>query len=117
MRRCVGKPSRDKGARYEREIVQWHRDMGLKAERVPLSGASRYQGNAGDVDIYLPERASFPSTTETNPPLCCEAKIRARLPKCWRDWLGENDAMFMRDNGGETMVVLPARTWARLVRR
>ncbi|MCW5615848.1 MAG: hypothetical protein KIT32_12065 [Rhodocyclaceae bacterium] len=105
----MGKPSRDKGARYEREVVQWHRDMGLRAERVPLSGAARYQGNGGDVDVY-----AFGNEAA---PLVAECKIRAKLPKCWRDWMGEADMTFMRDNGGETMVLLPAATWARLVKR
>jgi Holliday junction resolvase len=104
----MGKPSRDKGRRYELEVVQWHKDLGLRAERVPLSGAARYQGNAGDVDIYL---------NGDHAPLVAECKIRAKLPKCWRDWLGENCAVFMRDNGGETMVILPARTWAKMVKR
>lgn len=107
----MGKMSRTKGYRYEAELVRWHRDMGVKAERVPLSGGARYQGNGGDIDIHL--RDLYGET----PPLCCEAKIRAKLPKCWRDWLGDNDAVFMRDNGGETMVLVPAATWARLVKR
>jgi hypothetical protein len=37
----VSKLSRDKGARIEREIVVAHVGLGIKAERVPLSGASR----------------------------------------------------------------------------
>ena len=43
---------RRKGARLEREIVELHRTLGLRAERVPLSGAARYQGNGADVEIY-----------------------------------------------------------------
>ena len=30
--------------------------MGVKAERVPLSGAARYQGNSGDEDTFRPLR-------------------------------------------------------------
>ena len=104
----MGKPSRDKGRRYELEVVQWHKDLGLRAERVPLSGAARYQGNGGDVDIYRPG---------DHAPLVAECKIRAKLPKCWRDWLGANDVVFLRDNGGETMALVPAATWARLIKR
>jgi Holliday junction resolvase len=37
----MSKMSRDKGARIEREIVAAHGALGIKAERVPLSGASR----------------------------------------------------------------------------
>jgi Holliday junction resolvase len=48
----MSKLSRDKGARIEREIVAAHKALGIKSERVPLSGASRYQGNGSDVDVY-----------------------------------------------------------------
>jgi hypothetical protein len=44
----MSKMARDKGARIEREIVAAHGALGVKAERVPLSGASRYQGNGSD---------------------------------------------------------------------
>ena len=43
---------RSTGALLEREIVKLHRTLGLRAERVPLSGAARYQGNGADVEIY-----------------------------------------------------------------
>jgi hypothetical protein len=41
----MSKMSRDKGARIEREIVAARGALGIKAERVPLRVASRYQGN------------------------------------------------------------------------
>ena len=37
----MGKMQRDKGARFEREIVNWHKEQGIHAERVPLSGAAK----------------------------------------------------------------------------
>jgi len=37
-----GKHSRNKGASYEREIVNQLKDHGVKAERVPLSGAIKH---------------------------------------------------------------------------
>ena len=49
----MGKPSRDKGLRRERAIVDIHMKCGLRAERVPLSGALRYRGNGADVDLYV----------------------------------------------------------------
>jgi Holliday junction resolvase len=106
----MSRMQRDKGARIEREIVEAHRQLGLRAERVPLSGASRYQGNSADVDIYPfgPDEA----------PLCCEVKARAggkgfvQLER----WLGENDALFLRRNNAEPLVLVPWRVWARLVK-
>ena len=65
----MGKASQDKGARRERQIVTLHQDMGVKAERVPLSGASKFRGIAADVDVYAlgPEAA----------PMVSEVKARA----------------------------------------
>jgi Holliday junction resolvase len=107
----VSRMSRDKGARIERQIVELHRSLGIKAERVPLSGASRYQGNGADVDVYPwgPDEA----------PLVCEVKARrsgegfATLKR----WLGEADALFLRRNNAEPLVLVPWRVWARLIRR
>ena len=48
----MGRRSRDKGARRERAIVELHTACGLRAERVPLSGAAHYRGIGADVDLY-----------------------------------------------------------------
>jgi Holliday junction resolvase len=48
----MGKASRDKGLRRERALVEIHRQSGIPAERVPLSGATHYRGNGADIDIY-----------------------------------------------------------------
>ncbi len=105
----MGKMQREKGARIERELVELHRALSLRAERVPLSGATRYRHNGSDLDIYPfgPDDA----------PLCCEAKARkdgagfATLER----WLGENDVLFLRRNNAEPTVVLPWRACARLL--
>src|SRR5215467_15600183 len=49
----MGKQSRDKGARRELALRDLHRELGVKCERVPLSGATRYKGNGADVDVYV----------------------------------------------------------------
>jgi Holliday junction resolvase len=102
--------SRDKGARIEREIVTAHKALGVAAERVPLSGATRYQGNGSDVDVYAfgPDGA----------PLTCEVKARASGEgfATLERWLGENDALFLRRDRAEPLVVVPWRVWTRLVR-
>ena len=45
----MGKPSRDKGQRFEREIVARAQSHGLTSKRVPLSGATDFQ--KGDVIV------------------------------------------------------------------
>jgi Holliday junction resolvase len=101
--------SRNKGARIEREIVELHRGLGLRAERVPLSGATRYQGNGADIDVYPfgPDEA----------PICGEVKARAAGAGfvTLERWLGENDVLFLRRNSAEPVIVLPWATWARLL--
>ena len=102
---------RDKGQRIERELMELHRQLGLRAERVPLSGASRYQGNGSDVDVYAfgPDEA----------PLVCVVKARrngegfATLER----WPGENDVLFLRRNNVEPLVALPWRTLQCLAKR
>ena len=107
----MGKPSRDKGQRRERQVVALHTALGVRAERVPLSGAYRYQGNGGDVDIYPWSREG--------PPCCAEVKARASGEgfKTIEKWLGENDALFLVRDRQEPMVVLPWATWERLLKR
>jgi Holliday junction resolvase len=48
----MSKASRDKGARAERELVALHAEIGIRAEKVPLSGGTGYRGNGADVDVY-----------------------------------------------------------------
>ncbi len=45
----MGKLSRDKGANYERELVNAFKDRGLASQRVPLSGATSYAKN--DIEV------------------------------------------------------------------
>jgi hypothetical protein len=44
----MAKLSRNKGARIEHRLVALHAEIGVKAERVSLSGMSRYIGNGSD---------------------------------------------------------------------
>jgi hypothetical protein len=85
--------------------------LGAKAKRVPLSGAARYQGNRSDVDVYAfgPDAA----------PLVCEVKARSNGEgfATLERWLGDADALFLRRDRAEPLVVLPWRVWARMVER
>lgn len=107
----MSKMQRNKGARIEREIVDRHKELGIKAERVPLSGASHYQGNGADVDLYV-----FGADAA---PLVCEVKARANGGGfvTIEAWLADHDALFLRRDRAEPLVVLPWKTWQRLVKR
>ena len=105
----MGKPSRDKGLRRERAIVDIHTKCGLRAERVPLSGALRYRGNGADVDLYV--RGAEP----------VKAEIKARGDgdgfKTLERWLGGNDALFLWRDRSTPFVVLPLHVWLEIVGR
>ena len=92
----MGKMSRTKGAVYERELVNQFRDAGLKAQRVPLSGATEYA--KGDVEVT----AGFDGKTV----YVGEAKRRKALPEWIEAALGENDFMVMREDNGKSLVVI-----------
>jgi Holliday junction resolvase len=104
-----GRLSRDKGARAEREIARLHAGLGIKAERVPLSGAVRYRENGADVDVYAfgPDEA----------PLVCEVKARASGEGfvTLERWLSDADALFLRRDRSDPLIVLPWQTWLRLI--
>jgi hypothetical protein len=107
----MGGTSQRKGSRVEREIVALHKDIGVFAERVPLSGASRYRGNGADVDVY--------ARGKDEAPFVCEVKSRKNGGGFVRleTWLGDFDALFLKRNNRELMVVLPWRVWRSLLQR
>ena len=95
-----GKASRDKGASFEREVVNWHKARDVPAERIPLSGAVK--GNyAGDIKI--------------GPTLgmVAECKRRARGFGTLYAALEQDDSdlLFVRDDRKETLVVMPLQTY------
>jgi Holliday junction resolvase len=106
-----GAKHRRKGSEIEREFVHRHRDLGIPAERYPLSGASRFRGSGHDLDIYR--------FGQDEVRLVAEVKARrdgagfATLER----WLGDYDALFLRRNNADPLIVLPWRMWARLVER
>jgi Holliday junction resolvase len=107
----MGKASRDKGARRERQIVDLHRDCGIRAERVPLSGAMKFRNTEKtDVDVY--------ARGDEDAPFVCEVKARASGEgfKTLEAWLGEADALFLMRDRADPLVVLPADRWLELVK-
>jgi hypothetical protein len=105
----MGKASRDKGLRRERAIVDIHMKCGLRAERVPLSGAVRYRGNGADVDLYV--RGAEPVKAEV------KARGQGDGFKTLERWLGGNDALFLWRDRAPPMVVLPLHVWIEIARR
>ncbi|WP_103730203.1 hypothetical protein [Novosphingobium sp. HII-3] len=100
-----GRHSRNKGANYERELVNALRDRGLTAQRVPLSGATEYA--KGDVEVT----AGFDGKTIFRG----ECKRRSALPAWIERALGENDFLAMREDRGTTLIVLRLDTFGDLL--
>lgn len=90
-----------KGDRIEREIVDLHKEMGIHAQRVPLSGAAG-GAFAGDV-LIIDMRA--------------EVKARANGEgfKTLETWLGGNDLLFLRRDRELPFVVMPWVTYQKLI--
>ena len=116
----MGKFSRDKGLRNENKIVRLHAEAGIKAERVPDSGASKFHGSGHDIEIYA-------FGTEFHAPLRAEVKAKASRvkpdgtkvpPDGWakiiRD-LGGNDLLFLIEDRKAPLVVMPWRVWMQLI--
>lgn len=102
----MGASQRAKGNRVEREFVTAIKELGLRAERVPLSGASHFRGCGHDVDVYA---------AGDHAPLCGEIKARKKIPAWIADWLGDNDFLAIKEDRAEALIVLPWRVWARLL--
>jgi hypothetical protein len=94
--------SRSKGLRIERELVHLHRDAGIPASRVPLSG--QHGGEyAGDLKVL---------------DLTGEAKGRkdGHGFTLLERWLGQHDLLFLRRDRQRPLVVLPWETYLTLMR-
>lgn len=106
----MGKAQRDKGARNERAVVNYWREQGIKADRVPLSGAAGGE-YAGDVDLYAfgPENA----------PLIGEVKARGNGGgfKTISKWLATNDFLVLHEDKQPRLYVVPERVMTRLLIR
>jgi hypothetical protein len=106
-----GARHRQKGNRIEREIVERHKALGIRAERYPLSGASRFRGSGHDIDVYL--------FGDDRAPAVCEVKARKDGAGfvTLETWLGTFDALFLRRNNAPRLVVLPWATYARIIKQ
>jgi Holliday junction resolvase len=104
-----GAGNRRKGDRVERDLVDRHKVIGVHAERYPLSGASQFRDSGHDIDIYAFGKAELP--------LAVEVKARANGAgfTTLEKWLANYDALFLRRNGADPLVLLPWRVWARIL--
>lgn len=101
----MGKMSRTKGAVFEREVVNLAKDTyGLKAQRVPLSGATTYA--KGDIELT-------PSFADK--PWVFELKRRKELPAWMLEALGENAGLILRADRHEAVAVIPLKTLLELM--
>jgi len=99
-----GKPSRDKGARFERQVVHTLSDAGIQAERVPLSGAA-HGSFGGDVRCDLPGHEAA----------LLECKKRARGFKQIYGWLDENTGLVIGADRLPPLIVLPLDTFLSML--
>ena len=97
----MGKASRDKGLRNERQLVNELKEWGLAAERVPLSGAL----GGKDVGDVLVAGMRF------------EAKVRAGAFSLLYRWLSKVDGLFLKSDRQEQLVVMRMRTFRRLLQQ
>ena len=105
-----GAKHRTKGNRVEREIVELHLSIGVHAERIPLSGASRYQDNGADVDVYAFGVSECPLRSEV------KARKGGGGFRLLDRWLGTNDVLFLRADRSDALAVLPWRVYAGLLK-
>ena len=106
----MSKSQRDKGARRERELVEAHRSIGVKAERVPLSGAVKFRNTEKtDVDIYVHGPESAPWVTEVKARGSGEGFVTIKR------WLSDADALFLVEDRQKPLVVLPWQRWTEIL--
>lgn len=88
-----GRAPAQKGYRLETSVRRYLQERGLECYRVPLSGAGREKG-----DICL--------TTGWKQVLKGECKSRGELAKWIVNALGEHDFLVLKQDRGETLVML-----------
>lgn len=106
-RPAMGKASRDKGARRERELVARHVKAGIHAERVPLSGAA---GGSYSGDLTV-------TPANWGAPLRCELKARKTGAGFIQieTWLAGNDVLFLHRDRAAPLAVVPWEVWLDLI--
>lgn len=91
--------SAEKGSRFERACVDRLKELGLAAQRVPLSGAA---GGEFSGDIIVEGRK-------------VECKTRKRFIGQFLGWLQGNYALMVKEDRSETLVVMRLDDFAALL--
>ena len=96
----MANPSRQKGDRFEREVVNRAKEAGLDASRVPLSGAA---GGEFSGDVILQGHKG-------------ECKTRKRFIGQFLSWLEGNHFLFVKEDRSATLVVMRMETLLDLLK-
>jgi len=99
----MSKAQRDKGLRVEREIVNACLEVGIKAERVPLSGAA---GGSYTGDLMLCDKFR------------CEVKARREGAgfRLLYQWKSLNDILIVKQDRSVPLFVMDLDTLSRLMK-
>jgi len=98
-------PSKRKGNSYERETVKDAQEVGIAAERTPLSGAVK--GGSFEQDLTMPVRG-----VDRN----FECKRRCSGFTQHYRWLEGNYAVIYRDDNRESLVTMRYRDFLELAK-
>jgi hypothetical protein len=99
LKMAGGKGPRQKGDRFERQIVALFQEHGIAAERIPLSGSSPF-GSFSGYDLNVPLFGND---------LQAECKHSANGFKTLYGWLehGNNDFLIVRADRAKPLAVIP----------
>ena len=103
-----GKAPRQKGDRYERWCVHALQALGIPCKRVPLSGAAQRSGVEYQHDLRIIVQGE-------------EVPVECKHYKRWLGrfygWLAAGPRyLFVKEDAGDTLVIMPLAEFARLVR-
>lgn len=99
---------KQKGTRVENLVRDKLLEIGLSAERVPLSGAL---GGKYDGDIVIP--------SIEHPEFVTEVKARKNNSgfAVIQNWMKDKDMLFIKQNNKEFIVVLPWKIYEKLIKK
>lgn len=112
--RTMGKSQRDKGARFERDIVNRLRSAGIDAARVPLSGMG-HEAN-GDEDFAGDIRFKIKKLGWLREKIEAKKSGSARGFALIYRWLGKNRALACAGDRKETLIVIRLDDFLTLLR-